>query len=118
MYVAEIWVDPLALLSAPSMLDMAALWRSASPDAIAGHVLGRSEGYRLGSDDLLRSVLVEGTILSCSAAVGTFSASLDRCGPGLIAHCLVFDDLHDVHVKIHLGQPRGGCVDGRGSQRR
>ena len=119
-YVAEIRADPLALLSAPSMLDMAALWRSASPDVIAGHVLGRGQGYRLASDDLLRSVLVEGTILSCSAAVGTFAASLDRCGPGLIAHCLVFDDLHwhDVRVKVHLGQPRGSCVDERGSQRR
>lgn len=117
-YVAEIRADPLALLSAPSMLDMAALWRDAPPDVVAAHVLGRGQGYRLASDDVLRSVLAEGTLLSCSAAVGTFAASLDRYGPGLIAHCLVFDDLRDVRVKVHTGQPVGRCVDERGSQRR
>lgn len=80
--------DPDAVLI-PHMLDLAALWKGAAPEMIEAHVFAR---LPIPSEALLRTVLAEGSVVSASG-VSTFAADLERFGPALISHCLVFDDL-------------------------
>lgn len=106
-FLFEIRTDPHALL-APRMLDQAALWLAAPSDAIAAHVLKR--GQVLSSDELLRTVLVKNSIVAASS-VKLFAENLERYGPGLISHFLVFSDVDNKSVKEHFGLPQGSCKD-------